>query len=132
MKITKDQKTHFGLKFIATGKETDGKYFLSSTTIPAGDPGPPVHSHQHEAEGFYLFSGELIFIVDGTEVSLSAGQFLNIERGEKHTWRNNSSEDAQVHVTFTPAGIEQMFVELEEDMSQIREIGLRYGTEFEV
>ncbi|MGB7392930.1 MAG: hypothetical protein WA913_00915, partial [Pricia sp.] len=64
MKTNNLQEKFFGLTFIATGKETNGKYFLSKTTIPAGDSGPPVHVHSREDEGFYLKSGELTVIVD--------------------------------------------------------------------
>ncbi len=132
MKINRLHENYFGLTFIATGKETDGKYFLSKTTIPAGDVGPPVHSHSKEAEGFYLESGELTFIVDGKEIKLKTGEYLNIEKGEKHFWKNESNSDVQLIVTFVPAGIENMFKELDRDMQNIKKIGEKYGTDFQL
>jgi len=132
MKVKKSIDTYFGLNFIATGDETDGKYFLSETIIPAGDSGPPIHTHSKEDEGFYLKKGELIFHVEGEEIKLRTGEYLNIEKGEKHTWRNESESDAELIVTFVPAGIENMFKELESDMSNINVIGKKYGTDFQI
>lgn len=132
MKKGKSTKTYFGLKFIATGKETNGKYFLSETIIPAGDSGPPVHTHFREDECFFVKRGKLKFNVNGKEIELRQGEFLNVEKGEKHTWKNDSDQDVDLLITFAPAGIENMFVELDNDTSMIREIGLKYGTEFEI
>ncbi len=132
MNIKKSKETFFGLTFLATGNETDGKYFLCETKIPAGDNGPPIHFHSNENEGFYLRKGKLKFIVDAKEIELNEGQFLNIEKGEKHTWRNETNFGAELIVTFVPAGIENMFKELEQNMSDIKKIGKRYGTEFQI
>ena len=131
MKKGTSKKNYFGLKFIATGTETDGKYFLCETTIPAGDTGPPIHAHSRESEGFFLKKGRMKFNVDGVEIELNQGEFLNIEKGEKHTWKNDSDEDAELIVTFAPAGIENMFIALDSDMDRIKEIGLKFGTNFE-
>ena len=132
MKKSKANKNYFGLNFIATGNETNGKYCLSQTTVPAGDPGPPIHSHSKEDESFFLIRGQLIFIIDGKEVELDEGNFLNIEKGERHTWRNDANVDAEMIITFAPDGIENMFIELDRDVSKIKEIGMKYGTAFEI
>ena len=58
MKKTSTNKYYFGLKFIATGDDTNGRYFMSETIIPAGDFGPPLHSHLNEDESFYLKKGQ--------------------------------------------------------------------------
>lgn len=132
MKINKIIENYFGLNFIATENETNGKYFLSETVIPAGDTGPPIHFHTNEDESFFLKSGQLKFIINDEEIKLNAGEFLNVEKGERHTWKNESEEDAELIVTFAPAGIEKMFVELDRNMSNIKEIGMKYGTVFEI
>lgn len=132
LKKGNSNKTHFGLKFIATAVETKGKYFLSETIIPSGDSGPPYHTHSHEDEAFFVKTGKLKFNVNGKEIELNQGEFLNIEKGERHSWKNDSEKDVELFVIFTPAGIEEMFVELDNDMAKIKEIGLKYGTNFEV
>ena len=132
MKIKKSREVYFGLTFLATGKETDGKYFLSETTVTSGDPSPPVHTHSKEDEDFYLRSGTLTLVVDGEEIKLNEGEYLNIEKGGKHTWRNESNLDAELIVTFVPDGIEDMYKELDRNMANVKEIGQKYGTEFQV
>ena len=67
----------------------------------------------------------------GKEIKLNQGEFLLIEKGERHSWRNDSSVDAELLITFAPAGIENMFIELEKN-NRIREIGMKYGTDFEI
>ncbi len=52
MKKSESNKNYFGLNYIATGEVTNGKYFLSEITIPAGDLGPPLHTHLNEDESF--------------------------------------------------------------------------------
>ena len=131
MNIKKTKKTFFGLTFLATGNETGGKLFLSETTIPAGDNGPPMHFHKYEDEGFYQSKGKLKFYVDGKEIELEQGQYLKIEKGENHTWQNETEFDAELLITFVPAGIENMFKELEQNISDIKAIGQKYGTEFQ-
>lgn len=131
MKKSKAKNSFFGLTFIATGKETNGKYFLCRTTIPAGDSGPLMHTHLNEDEGFFLTKGKMKFYIDGSEIALSQGEFLNIQKGERHTWKNDSNEDAELVIIFTPAGIESMFMDLDNGMDNLKEIGLKYGTKFE-
>ncbi len=130
MKHNKTRKNYFGLTFISTSDDTNGQYFFSETTIPAGDPGPPLHFHSKENESFYLKKGKLLFNVNGKEFELTEGENLIVEKGEKHTWKNLSATDAELIIIFTPPGIENMFIELEEDFGHIKEIGLKYGTEF--
>jgi quercetin dioxygenase-like cupin family protein len=130
MKKSEIKTSHFGLKYIATACDTDGAYFMAETIIPAGDPGPPAHIHTREDEAFYLQSGELTFYIDGNEHILKPGQFLNIQKGEKHTWRNTSQTAKKAIVVFAPAGTENMFAELEKNTANMQAIGKKYGTDF--
>lgn len=130
MKLNRSSDHYFGLSFISTTGDTNGQYFSSEATVPPGDPGPPPHLHRNEDEGFYVLRGEVTFNVDGTEIRLHAGEFLNVERGERHTWCNDTSSEARMLVTFVPAGIEDMFIELDEPNADIVEIGQKFGTDF--
>ena len=124
-------KTYFGLKFLATSVQTNGAFFMCETSIPAGDLGPPMHIHTHESEGFYLRKGQLTFEIDGRVLRLRGGEYLHVNPGEFHTWRNECDEPADLLIIFTPGGIEQMFLELEKDALSFREIGQKYGTVFQ-
>ncbi|MEM9596839.1 MAG: cupin domain-containing protein [Acidobacteriota bacterium] len=127
MKPTRASESHFGLNFIATGEDTNGRYFQCSTVIPAGDGGPPVHKHAHESEGFYVLSGSITLAVDGREWELKPGDFFNVPPGAAHTWRNGSEHSAELIITFSPSGIEDMFRKLDEPGADFEKIGNRYG-----
>lgn len=131
-RTTRARNTHFGLTFVATAGETGGRYFLGEMAVPPGDAGPPPHVHGNETEGFYVLEGALTFLVEGEEFPLGAGEYLNVEPGEEHTWRNDSGAEARAVVVFAPAGIEEMFVELEADPGDVVDVGRRHGTEFRV
>ena len=72
------------------------------------------------------------FIVNDEEIEFNAGEFLNIGKGERYTWKNESENDAELMVTFAPAGIEKMFIEIDEDMSKMKEIRMKFGTVFDI
>ena len=114
---------------LATGEETDGGYFLTHSIVPPGG-GPPAHIHTREEEAFYLIRGELVFLVGDREVSVGAGSFVNVPKGLKHRFRNDSGEEAELLFWFTPAGIEGLFRELGAHPERIMEIGARYGVEY--
>jgi len=118
---------HFGLTYIATGEQTGGRYFQSSTVIPAGDAGPPKHKHESEDEGFYVVSGELCLCVEETEHSLKAGDYVNILSGQTHTWSNKSKHPVELIITFTPSGIEEMFRELDQPDADFASVAKKYG-----
>jgi hypothetical protein len=69
---------------------------------------------------------------------LKSGEFINIQKGVKHTWENTSLKDTKMNVIFSPAGIEKMFMELDELISSgqsnfnksLVKIGNKYGTKF--
>lgn len=114
---------------LATGDQTDGGYFLTHSMVPPGG-GPPAHIHTREEEAFYLIAGELVFLVGDREVKVGAGSFVNVPKGLKHRFRNDSDEEAELLFWFTPAGIEGLFRELGAHPERIVEIGEKYGVEY--
>lgn len=130
MKLRKQKEMNFGLEFLATGKDNHNAFFMSKTVIPPYEEGPPLHAHLKEEEGFYIMKGEITFIINDTEIEVSKGEFICIESGEIHSWRNDSATEAEMIVIFSPAGIEDMFRELNTNSSSIRKIGEKYGTKF--
>lgn len=59
------------------------------------------HSHHQDQVGF-VFSGELVFIVDGEEIPLAANDSFAIPGGEPHAAENRSHEPAVGVEIFTP------------------------------
>ena len=98
-------------RYLATGDDTDGGYYLVEASVPSGG-GPPFHIQTREEEAFYILEGELSFYGDDGEVVAGPGTYLNIPKGAKHRFRNNGDATARMLFFFTPAGIEGLFDEL--------------------
>ena len=114
---------------LAVGAQTNGGYYLTHAIVPPGG-GPPAHIHTREEEAFYLTRGDLVFLAGDEEVAVPAGTFVNIPRGTKHRFRNDSTSEAELIFWFAPAGIEGLFRELIEHPEEIIAIGEKYGVEY--
>ena len=108
------RKTFFGAGdeyyYFATGQETDGHYFFLEGIIPPGG-GPPPHVQTREEEAFYILEGKVTFYAGGEEITATAGTYLNIPKGLKHNFRNNTETTARLLMFFSPSGIEGLFDE---------------------
>ena len=120
----------------ASGAETGGSLAQVEMNDPRG-AATPLHVHHNEDETFYVIEGEVTMLVDGEGIDLSAGDYAFAARGEAHAYIV-TSERARMLVTFTPAGLEELFVELgvpvvgseppaEEVFPPIGEIARRFG-----
>jgi quercetin dioxygenase-like cupin family protein len=102
-------------RFLATGKETAGKYALIDATVPPGG-GPPMHIHSREEEGFYVLEGAITFRVkedSGVKtVVATPGMSVHLAVGSKHAFRNESDAPARMLILLAPAGLEEMFLEV--------------------
>ena len=115
---------------LASGSQTSGGYFLTHAIVPPGG-GPPAHTHTREEEAFYVIRGELTFLAGDDEVTAGPGTFVNIPRGMKHRFHNDSDAEAEMIFWFAPADIEGLFRELGESPDRLVEIGERYGTTYD-
>lgn len=139
-----DRRSIFGAgdeyHYLATGAETDGHYFFFESVVPPGG-GPPPHVQTLEEEAFYIIEGEVTFYAEGNETVVTTGTFLNVPKGVRHRFRNNSDKNARMLVFFAPAGIEKMFEEMSANEQNymrhprgviyaLNEVGAHYGVEF--
>lgn len=118
-------------KILVDGKQTDGSFAVIEMNIPPGS-GPGLHSHENMQETFYVAEGEIdFFTADGT-VKAGPGDFINIPKGGAvHAFRNNSHQQAKLICTVMPAGLEEMFREVNiHGVEKAKEIGERYGNKF--
>ncbi|WP_439621503.1 cupin domain-containing protein [Gemmata sp.] len=97
-------------RFLATGKETNGKYATFEALVPPGG-GPPPHVHSREEESFYVLEGEVTFTVNGERIVATAGTFANMPVGTPHAFKNESARPARMIISVAPAGVEEMFFE---------------------
>ena len=96
--------------FLVTGSETNGGCFILEAIVPPGG-GPPPHIHHREDEYFYVLEGRLHVSVANKDIAASAGDFVHIQRGVVHGFRNDGSGNARMLAIFTPAGMEHWFEE---------------------
>lgn len=124
-------------RYLATGEETDGAYYLVEAIVPPGG-GPPTPIQTREEEAFYILEDTRTFYGDEGEIEAGSGTYLNVPKGAKHRFRNNGDTTARM-LFFCPAGIEGLFEDLgkmtpSEDLNSaitaLNEIGAAYGVEY--
>jgi quercetin dioxygenase-like cupin family protein len=95
----------------ASGEDTGGAYALIEAVVPPGG-GPPPHIHHREDEAFYVLEGELLFHVDGRDISAGTGSWVTLARGSLHHFKNVGDRTARMLIVVTPAGLERYFLEV--------------------
>lgn len=81
---------------LTTAAESNGEVYEQRVEYRAGAPFPPAHYHPAQDEHFEVESGAMVFIVDGQERRVNAGESIDIARGTSHKARNASSDVAAV------------------------------------
>lgn len=92
---------------------TGGAYALMEGGSPAEAKGPLPHVHHRAEEAFFILEGEAIIQYADQTVHASAGSFVLIPRGVVHTHSNPGTAPNRFLVIFSPAGMEEYFVERE-------------------
>ncbi|WP_433292101.1 cupin domain-containing protein [Pseudonocardia sp. CA-142604] len=118
----------------AVGADTGGAWALVEVQV-TGD-GPPLHTHDHEDEAFYVLEGRARVWVGDAEFEAEAGSFVLGPRGVPHTFAGQPGGDLKLLVLIAPAGFEQMFDEIaqlpgdeQQDPSVLGRIAARYGVQ---
>jgi quercetin dioxygenase-like cupin family protein len=107
-------------RFLVTGEESGGAYFVMEAIVPPGG-GPPPHIHTLEDETFYVLEGKCEIRLGDEVVSAGPGDFVNVPRGEVHCFHNASDALVRMILTFTPSGIEKFFEETLEPANDLTE-----------
>jgi quercetin dioxygenase-like cupin family protein len=118
------------LTFKARGEQTGGSLTAFENVIAPGD-GPPLHTHAHEDEAWYVLAGTLRFRLGEHDASAPAGTFVFVPRGTPHCFTNAGDDPARILVLFTPSGMERFFDRFAElpafDPAAFAEIGSGVG-----
>jgi quercetin dioxygenase-like cupin family protein len=94
------------VRFLLTGRETNGSLAMFELTVPAGKALPaPAHFHDHYEESGYGLEGTLTFTIDGIETPVGPGEAFSIPRGAAHRFDNLGPVDAKVLCAISPAEI---------------------------
>ena len=132
------------LTFLATGKDTQGRFALIEMAGRKGNV-PPPHIHHREDETFYIVEGEMTVTVGGQQIKGRPGSVLFAPRGIVHSLEINS-EQMRMLVLLTPAGLEGYFKECSVpapamtmpppaevpygDLQKLLDVAAKYGLEF--
>ncbi|TVP39723.1 cupin domain-containing protein [Candidatus Nitrosocosmicus arcticus] len=101
---------------LASKEDTAGTYsFIEAKVFPGGGPIPHIQTREHE--GFYIIEGQLLFNVDGQRIEAKPGMFVNIPPNVLHSFKNETTETAKIIIVLSPAGMEQLFVEVGVEVS---------------
>lgn len=108
-----------GMTIAVSSCDTDSAYAVVETRVPAGQAGPPLHSHPNSDEVFVVLAGTLLLHVDGALVRASTGQVVTVPRGAAHTFATSPDSDAHVVTVHRPGGFEQFHVEAEQAAERV-------------
>ena len=108
---------------LLTGSQTGGQYAVWEMWIGPGH-GPPPHTHTREDEAFYVFSGELVFMLDGTEHTARPGTLIHAPRHIEHTFRNATRTFTHALGWVAPAGLERFYYDIGEPLPRGTTIGV--------
>ncbi|MDN7242833.1 cupin domain-containing protein [Planococcus sp. N028] len=126
----------------ATGNETNGAFSLLEGLLPSGYE-TPLYAKTNEEDMFYVLEGEITFTVGEKTIKGIPGTFVYVPRHIKHKFKVEGSTPAKALFMFTPAGVEQFFIEMsvpadkyelpsepmELDMEKFAAAGQKYGIE---
>jgi len=95
---------------LLSGADTDGRYCLVDMLVPPGG-GPPPHRHDFE-ESFTMLEGEIEVTFRGKKSVLRKGETANVPANAPHFFTNASKESARLLCICSPAGQEELFLEV--------------------
>ncbi len=86
----------------------ESEFVMNWKMEPKGKVDP--HIHKYSDEHFHLIKGEVQFKVGGETMIKKQGEELFVEKGIVHSIVNNTDEEIEVRVTYSPcADIHRMF-----------------------
>jgi quercetin dioxygenase-like cupin family protein len=97
------------MRLLLGGGASGGTLSVAEFTGKAGTWTVP-HVHRSTDETFYVVDGTFTFTCGGEELAATAGSLLHIPRGTTHVF--TAETDGTLLLLWTPAGLEDMFLEL--------------------
>jgi mannose-6-phosphate isomerase-like protein (cupin superfamily) len=123
-----------GARFIMAGGPSEGRFSLVEHPIVPRGLAAPVHMHTREDEFSFVLEGRWGFKQADDVVFAEPGDLVYKPRDAWHTFWNATEEPARLLEVISPAGFEQLFVELAEllrsdpvDLEAVAALGPKYG-----
>lgn len=103
-----------GARFIMAGGPAEGRFSVVEHPIVPRGLAAPVHLHTREDEFSFVLEGRWGFQLGSNVVYADPGDFVYKPRDVWHTFWNATDQPARLLEIISPAGFEQLFVELAE------------------
>jgi quercetin dioxygenase-like cupin family protein len=117
-------------------RDTDGAFCLLVDEPPAGWS-LPAHLHHGMAETVHVVEGDFEMTIAGNRAVFGAGQTAHVPAGTIHTSSNLGATPGRRIVIFSPAGMEDFFLEAgvrspeaQVDLQATVALAVRHGWEF--
>jgi len=81
---------------LRTAADTDGELFEQRVEYAPGSPFPPAHFHPGQSELFEVEQGAMVYLVDGEQRRIEAGESLELPPGTTHRARDASAAESAV------------------------------------
>jgi mannose-6-phosphate isomerase-like protein (cupin superfamily) len=97
--------------YLATGASTDRRFGLYRWNMAPGTAGPALHFHRTMAESFFILEG-VVTLGDGEkEVDARSGDYLYVQPGGLHSFKNTSHDPASMLLLFSPGAPREGYFE---------------------
>jgi quercetin dioxygenase-like cupin family protein len=110
-KIIHNPKTRQYIRFLQTGKDTNGRLLEMEATFSEHSKEPAPHYHPYQVEDFTVLSGELTVRMDGQLKAVKQGGTLHVPKNKIHSMWNNSDSKTIVNWKVQPAMHTDHFLE---------------------
>ena len=102
-KVIRNIKTGQDIRFIKTGRETNGELLEMEASFAPHSMEPAAHYHPKQAEDFTVLQGAITVRLNGKVSVLKAGDSLHIPPNAVHAMWNSTSQKAVVNWKVKPA-----------------------------
>jgi mannose-6-phosphate isomerase-like protein (cupin superfamily) len=125
-----------GARFIMDGGPSEGRFSVVEHPIVPHGLAAPVHLHTREDEFSFVLEGRWGFMLGPRVVRAVPGDLVYKPRDVWHTFWNATDRPARLLEIISPAGFEQLFVELADllrtdpdNLDTLAAMGAKYGLE---
>ena len=118
-------------RFMLDGQDSGGRFALVEHRLAPRVLAAPLHLHTREDEYSYVLEGQVGALLGEKEVVAHPGDLVFKPRGQWHTFWNAGDAPARILEIISPAGLEELFRQLEsyEDPEALAAMAARYGAE---
>ena len=94
-------------------QETADSYRVLIGDLPADYEAPPLHTHPHTDEAFYVGDGELTVVLEDREIVAGPGTWVFVPRGTVHTAGVTGGGRMRGVIVISPGDAEHVFAPVE-------------------